>query len=88
MRPDGALVLLAFGAVTTRMIPATPGGLGFVEAGLVGLLVLAGVDAATATVATLSYRLISYWVPLPVGLVAYVLASHRNWSKAAAGGAA
>ena len=85
MRPDGALVLLAFGAAQLlRLIPATPGGLGFVEAGLVGLLVLAGVDAATATVATLSYRLISYWVPLPVGLVAYVLASHRNWSKATA----
>jgi uncharacterized protein (TIRG00374 family) len=89
VRPDGALVLLAFGAAQfLRLIPATPGGLGFVEAGLVGFLVLAGVDAGTAAVATLGYRLISYWLPLPVGLVAYVLARRRNWSGPTVAGAA
>ena len=62
------------------LIPATPGGLGFVEAGLVGLLALAGVDAGTAAVATLGYRLVSYWLPLPAGLVAYILARRRRWS--------
>ena len=49
------------------------------EAGLVGLLALAGVDAGTAAVATLGYRLVSYWLPLPAGLVAYVLARRHRW---------
>jgi uncharacterized protein (TIRG00374 family) len=58
------------------MIPITPGGLGFVEAGLVGLLALAGVAAAVASIAVLAYRLVSYWLPLPAGAVAAVL--HRR----------
>ena len=84
VRPQRSLVLLAYGAAQLlSMIPATPGGLGFVEAGLVGLLALAGVNAGTAAVATLGYRLISFWLPLPAGLVAYVLA-RRRYSAAGA----
>ena len=59
------------------MIPLTPGGLGFVEAGLTGLLGLAGVALGVATVATLAYRLVSFWLPLPVGGIAYLLARRR-----------
>ena len=78
VRPDPALVLLAYAAaVLLGMIPATPGGLGFVEAGLTGLLALAGVAAGAAAVATLTYRLISFWLPLPAGAVAYWLARRR-----------
>jgi uncharacterized protein (TIRG00374 family) len=71
-------VLLAYGAAQLlTMIPATPGGLGFVEAGLTGLLALAGVSAGTAAVATLAYRLLGFWLPLPVGFGAYFLARRR-----------
>lgn len=78
LRPDPALVLLAYSAsALLGMIPATPGGLGFVEAGLTGLLVLAGVAGGAAAVATLTYRLISFWLPLPAGAVAYWLARRR-----------
>ena len=78
VRPDPALVLLAYAAaVLLGMIPATPGGLGFVEAGLTGLLALAGVAAGAAAVATLTYRLISFWLPRPAGAVAYWLARRR-----------
>ena len=66
---DPALVLLAYAAAALlALIPLTPGGLGFVEAGLTGLLVLAGVGAGDAAAATLAYRLVSYWLPLPAGL--------------------
>jgi uncharacterized protein (TIRG00374 family) len=76
--PEPALVLLAFAAASILgMIPLTPGGLGFVEAGLAGLLVLAGVDAGDAAVATLAYRLVSFWLPLPAGVVAWWLARRR-----------
>ncbi len=72
--PRPSLVLLAYaGSVVLGMIPITPGGLGFVEAGLAAMLTLAGIPAAQATVATLAYRLVSYWLPLLAGAVAGLL---------------
>jgi uncharacterized protein (TIRG00374 family) len=83
LEPEPALVLLAYSATALLgMIPLTPGGLGFVEAGLAGLLVLAGVGAGDAAVATLAYRLISFWLPLPAGAVAYWLGRRRYSSVA------
>ena len=62
------------------LIPLTPGGLGFVEAGLAGMLVLAGIDAGAAAVATLAFRLVSFWLPLPAGIPAYWLFRRRYGS--------
>ena len=77
-RPRPSLVLLAYVvAAVLGMIPITPGGLGFVEAGLTATLVLAGVSAGDAAIATLAYRLVSYWLPLPAGLLAYGLYRRR-----------
>jgi hypothetical protein len=59
------------------MIPLTPGGLGFVEAGLTGMLALADVAASAAVVATLAYRLVSFWLPIPAGALAYGLFRRR-----------
>lgn len=72
--PDPSLVLLAFCvAQLLGMVPFTPGGLGLVEAGLATTLVLAGVPAGEAFLATLAYRLASFWLPLPAGLLAAIL---------------
>jgi uncharacterized protein (TIRG00374 family) len=72
--PRVSLVLLAFaGAAVLGMIPITPGGLGFVEAGLVGMLTVAGIPASDALLATLAYRLFQFWLPIPAGLVAYIV---------------
>jgi len=87
-RVDPVLVLLAFVAGSAlAMIPITPGGLGFVEAGLTGVLTLAGVTAEHAVLAVLLYRLFSYWLPLPAGLVASILfrRHHRDDRFGAAG---
>jgi uncharacterized protein (TIRG00374 family) len=68
-----AMVLLAYVvAMGLAMVPITPGGLGVVEAGLATLLVLSGVAADQAAVATLLYRLVSYWLPIPLGALAWV----------------
>src|SRR4051794_3842060 len=76
-RPRLTLALLAYcAAQLLAQVPITPGGLGVVEAGMTGTLALAGVPAAAAAVATLAYRLASYWLPLPVGAGAYV--AHRR----------
>ena len=75
--PRPSLVVLAYAsAELLAQIPFTPGGLGFVEAGLVGTLTLAGVPGPEALAATLLYRLVSYWLPIPVGGVAYLLLRH------------
>jgi uncharacterized protein (TIRG00374 family) len=84
-RVDPVLVLLAFVAGSAlAMIPITPGGLGFVEAGLTGVLTLAGVTPEHAVLATLLYRLFSYWLPLPAGLVASILYRRRHRTTTAA----
>ena len=78
-----ALVLLAFcAAQLLAQIPITPGGLGFVEAGLTATLALAGVSAGDAVLATFAYRLFSYWLPLPAGAVGMVLHRRRLASGA------
>jgi len=67
--PDPGLVVLAFSAASVlTMVPITPGGLGFVEAGLTGTLVLAGVSAGDGALATLAFRLVSYWLPMVLGV--------------------
>ena len=79
--PRPSLILLAFaGAAVLGMIPITPGGLGFVEAGLVGMLTISGIPAADALLATLAYRLFQFWLPIPAGMVAYVL-FRRKYGK-------
>lgn len=75
--PRFSLVLLAY--VTAQLlaqIPVTPGGLGVVEAGLTATLALAGVRGGDAAVAVLAYRLVSYWLMLPAGLVGWIV--HRR----------
>jgi uncharacterized protein (TIRG00374 family) len=70
-RPDPWSVLLAFVAASVLgLIPITPGGLGFVEAGLVATLAAAGIRAEEAVAATLLFRLVSFWLPLPIGAAA------------------
>jgi uncharacterized protein (TIRG00374 family) len=76
-QPRASLVLLAFfAAQLLGTLPLTPGGLGFVEAGLTGTLALAGVTAAAAVLATLAYRIVAFWLPIPAGGVAALL--HRR----------
>ncbi|BCY11950.1 YbhN family protein [Actinoplanes sp. L3-i22] len=67
-RTVGAAYLVA---QVVRQIPISPGGLGFVEASLVTALSL-GASTATAAAAVLLYRIISFWLILPVGLLTYL----------------
>jgi uncharacterized protein (TIRG00374 family) len=87
-QPRPTLVLLAYSAaMVLAMIPITPGGLGFVEAGLTGLLALAGVSAGDAVLSVLAYRLVSFWLPLPAGGVAALLHRRRYRGREAVTGA-
>jgi hypothetical protein len=53
-------------------IPITPGGLGVIEASAATLLVTFGVTRNIATLAVLGWRLVNFWLPIPIGGVAYI----------------
>ena len=48
-----------------------PGGVGGIDGGLIGTLVVYGAPPAATTAAVLAYRLILFWVPLLLGAVAF-----------------
>jgi uncharacterized protein (TIRG00374 family) len=50
-----------------------PGGLGGIDGGLIGTLVVFGAPAAATTAAVLAYRVILFWVPLIGGAIAFAL---------------
>lgn len=54
---------------TAASLPITPGGLGVVEGSLALLLIAYGVPATGALAAVLLYRIISFWVLVPIGWV-------------------
>lgn len=77
--PRLSIVLLAYaGAQVLGMIPITPGGVGFVEVGLYYLLIISGISAQDASLATIAYRLVSWWVPIVSGLFAWLAFLQRN----------
>jgi uncharacterized membrane protein YbhN (UPF0104 family) len=49
-----------------------PGGLGGIDGGLIGTLIVYGVPAAATTAAVLTYRVILFWLPLLLGAVAFI----------------
>ena len=71
--PRLSLVLLAYAAAAVlAMVPFTPGGVGFVEVGLYSTLIISGISARDAGVATIAYRIVSWWFPVGSGLVAWI----------------
>jgi hypothetical protein len=53
-------------------IPITPGGLGVIEASAAALLVTFGLTKAVATYAVLGWRLVNFWLPIPIGAASYI----------------
>jgi hypothetical protein len=52
-------------------IPITPGGLAVVEASLTALLTAYGMPATSAVTVVLLYRIISFWILVPIGWAAW-----------------
>lgn len=75
---DVAALLLAYVvAQVVAAVPLTPGGVGVVEATMVSALVASGASAAAATATVLGWRLVSHWLPIPVGLTLLLIRSRR-----------
>jgi len=50
-----------------------PGGVGGIDGGLIGVLIVYGVPAAAVVAAVVAYRLILFWLPLLAGGFAFIL---------------
>jgi uncharacterized membrane protein YbhN (UPF0104 family) len=50
-----------------------PGGVGGIDGGLIGTLVVYGAPAAPTVAAVLAYRIILFWLPLVTGAIAFAL---------------
>jgi putative heme transporter len=77
-----ALAMTAYGLMTfASLLVPTPGGLGVAEVVLVGVLSWAAPESASSAVlaAVLLYRLATFLVPIPIGLVTYLY-----WRKSTA----
>lgn len=71
VNPDGLLVAYGLANVLAA-IPLTPGGLGVIEATLTTILVGFGTPRGAATLGVVAYRLINFWLPIPLGGLAYL----------------
>jgi uncharacterized protein (TIRG00374 family) len=71
VNPDGLLVAYGLANVLAA-IPITPGGLGVIEATLTSVLVGFGTTRAVATLGVICYRLINFWLPIPLGGLTYL----------------
>jgi uncharacterized membrane protein YbhN (UPF0104 family) len=78
------LAVFAFARLATA-IPFTPGGLGVVEAVLISGLVAAGGEHSKVVAAVLVYRCLTWLLPVPIGVVAYLRWRRRSWSAPAPG---
>ena len=83
-------LLLAYAAAQlATSLPITPGGLGVVEGSLTVALVAFGGGEASTVAAVLVYRVLDYWLMLPIGWCAWgatVWAGRRNEAREASRG--
>ena len=76
-----ALAVFAFARLLTA-IPFTPGGLGVVELALITGLSAAGGPRAMVAAGVLIFRALTYVLPIPLGLVTYVIwQRNRSWRR-------
>lgn len=83
VRASVATILVALGVANlVAALPLTPGGIGFVEAGMAGVLVAFGVDPVSASLTAVSYRVVAQWLPVAVALPVLARgALRRPWQE-------
>ena len=72
------LVVVYLAASTIGSAAPTPGGLGAVEAALVGALTATGVPVTAALTAVLAFRAATFWLPAPFGWLAFLVLQRRQ----------
>ena len=82
-RPAAGVLLVAYLIGQLGSLIPIPGGIGGVDGGLIGTLVLYGVDAGDAAVAVIAYRGLLLAIPAPLGLPALAVLRRRLRDEAA-----
>jgi len=70
--PFGVLVQGFFLGMAANLIPSPAGGVGAVDAGMIGAFTIFGIEESIVFPAVLTYRVIAFWLPIPPGIVAFV----------------
>jgi uncharacterized protein (TIRG00374 family) len=70
--PFAVLVQGFFVGMAANLIPSPAGGVGAVDAGMIGAFAIFGIDESIVFPAVLTYRVIAFWLPIPPGVVAFV----------------
>jgi putative heme transporter len=70
--PFAVLVQGFFVGMAANLIPSPAGGVGAVDAGMIGAFAIFGIDNSVVFPAVLTYRVIAFWLPIPPGIVAFV----------------
>jgi uncharacterized protein (TIRG00374 family) len=70
--PFGVLVQGFFLGMAANLIPSPAGGVGAVDAGMIGAFAIFGIDQSIVFPAVLTYRVIAFWLPIPPGIVAFI----------------
>ena len=70
--PLGVVIQGFFVGMVANLFPFAPGGVGAVDAGMIGTFVLFDIPGSEVFAAVLVYRLIAFWLPIPPGIVAFV----------------
>jgi uncharacterized protein (TIRG00374 family) len=69
--PFGVVVQGFFIGMIANLFPLAPGGVGAVDAGMIGAFVLFGLPSEPVFASVLVYRAIAFWLPVPPGVVAF-----------------
>jgi uncharacterized protein (TIRG00374 family) len=69
--PLGVVVQGFFLGMVANLFPLAPGGVGAVDAGMIGAFVLFGLPSEEVFAAVLTYRVIAFWLPIPPGIIAF-----------------
>lgn len=69
--PLAVVVQGFFLGMVANLFPLAPAGVGAVDAGMIGAFVLFGLPEGTVFPAILIFRLVSFWLPIPPGVVAF-----------------
>lgn len=73
-------IFIAFVAGNAALtVSPTPGGIGPVEAAITAVIVSSGIDPSLALASVVAYRLISYWVPIIPGFLAFRYSTRHNY---------
>jgi uncharacterized protein (TIRG00374 family) len=69
--------------MVANLFPLAPGGVGAVDAGMIGTFVLFGLPGSEVFAAVLTYRLVAFWLPIPPGIVAFfqLRARVQHWEE-------